>query len=171
MSEKKDPNAERVNIMYSPTKLDYTFTASDFTTAYLQKLAQGKFIGDRVAEGESVYSPPRGVCPETGRATTEYVDLPNTGKVKSFTIVHIPIPENPMKPPLTIANIQLDGADNAFLHLIGECKNEDVYIGMPVEAIWQPKEQWTPSPTNIQYFAPTDSSVRTSPDAQNEGGQ
>ena len=154
MSNKKNPNAERVNIIYHPIKLDYTFTASDFTTSYLEALREGRFIGDRVVEGDSVYSPPRGVCPRTGLATTELVDLPNRGVIKMFTVVHIPIPENPMKPPLTIANIQLEGTDTTFLHLIGECKNDEVYAGMPVEAVWKPEEEWQYSPANIRYFAP-----------------
>ena len=154
MSEQKDPNAERVNIMYSPIDMDYNFTASEFTTEYLKGLKERRFVGDRVEEGDSIYTPPRGVCPRTGRATTELVDLPNRGIVKRFTVVHIPIPDNPMKPPLTIANIQLEGCDGTFLHLIGECENEDVYAGMPVSAVWKPEEELGYSPANIQYFAP-----------------
>ena len=48
------------------------------------------------------------------------------------------------------------GANISFLHLLSECKNEDVRIGMRVEAVWKPEEEWTHAMENIQYFKPID---------------
>jgi uncharacterized OB-fold protein len=40
--------------------------------------------------------------------------------------------------------------------LLSECKNEDVRIGMRVEALWRPEEEWGFAMENIQYFKPID---------------
>ena len=53
-------------------------------------------------------------CPGCGVATEEELELPDTGAVESFTIVHIPIPGNPIVPPYVCAMIRLDGADISF---------------------------------------------------------
>jgi NADPH:quinone reductase-like Zn-dependent oxidoreductase len=74
--------------------------------------------------------PPRGSCAACGIATTDEVELSDKATVKSFTIVHIPIPGSPVKPPYVVANLVADGANIAFIHLLSECKNEDVHIGM-----------------------------------------
>ncbi len=156
MAEKQDPNAERVNIMYSPVNLDYRFTASDHTTRFLNSIKNGQFIGSQVKPGSPVYVPPRPICPETGLQANEFVDLPDTGIVHWFTIVHIPIPDNPIKPPFVVANILLDGADITFLHLISGCANENIEIGMRVKAVWKPEDKRSLSPANVRFFAPED---------------
>lgn len=156
MADKKNPNAERVNIMYSPINLDYRFTASDHTSRFLESIKQGQFIGSQVAEGTPIYVPPRPVCPETGLRADRLVELPDTGIVHWFTIVHIPIPDNPIQPPFVVANILLDGADITFLHLISGCENEDIEIGMRVKAVWKPETERSHSPANIRFFAPED---------------
>lgn len=156
MADQKDINAERVNVMHSPVNLDYTFTASSHTSKFLDSIKNGVFLGSQVEDGSPIYVPPRPVCPETGLPANKLVELPDTGKVHWFTIVHIPIPDNPIKPPFVVANILLDGADITFLHLISGCDNEDIDIGMRVKAVWKPESERTHSPANVLFFAPED---------------
>ena len=75
--------------------------------------------------------------------------------MESFTVVHIPIPGNPIEPPFVSAMIRLDGANISFLHLIQEIPVEEIRIGMRVEAVWKPQEEWTTSLENIKWFKPT----------------
>ncbi len=157
MTDNKDPNAECVTVMQAPITLDYKFTAPDITARFLAAIKEGRFIGSRVEEGGAVYCPPRAVCPETGLAADEIVELSDKGIINSFTIVHIPIPDNPMKPPLVDADIKLDNTDVTFLHLIGECENADVHMGMRVEAVWATPEERSFSPSSIMYFKPSNS--------------
>ena len=49
----------------------------------------------------------------------------------------------------------LDGADIAFLHLILDCAAEDVRMGMRVEAVWKPREEWGRTLQNITHFRPS----------------
>ena len=108
-----------------------------------------------VVADPAVYVPPRGSCPRDGIPTSEEVTLTDRGCVESFTVVHIPIPGNPIEPPFVSAMIRLDGANISFLHLIQEIPVEEIRIGMRVEAVWKPQGEWTTSLENIKWFKPT----------------
>ena len=43
-----------------------------------------------------------------------------------------------------------------IMALIQECEAESVRIGMRVEAVWAPEEDWGPTMENIRYFRPID---------------
>ena len=152
MSEEKKP----IEGFESPINLRYSFAAGRATSTFLRQIKEGKIIGHRSSQTGMVIVPPRGSCTVTGTPTTEEVQLPETGTVKSFTIVHIPIPNSPLKPPMVIANIVLDESDQSFIHLIGECENDDVEIGSRVQVVWRDKEEWGYGMDNIAYFKPLD---------------
>ena len=40
--------------------------------------------------------------------------------------------------------------------LVQDIEIEKIRIGMRVQAVWKPKEEWTHSLENIRWFAPTD---------------
>ena len=84
------------------------------------------------------------------------MELVDQGCIESFTIVHIPIPGNPIVPPYVCAMIRLDGANISFLHLVDGIKLTDIRIGMRVKAVWKPKSEWRHSLENIKWFIPTD---------------
>jgi len=148
---------EAITGFESPIYLKYRFTAGEATSRFLSQLKQGRIVGQRCPTCHNVYVPPRGACAKCGEATKEEVQVSEKGTVMSFTIVHIPIPGNPIKPPYVVANILLDGADINFIHLIsGGVANEDVHIGMRVKAVWKPKEEWGYTMENIAYFEQID---------------
>ncbi len=148
--------ADAIKWVESPSYLKYLFTAGKAPARFLKALADGKLTGQRDPITGEVYIPPRGSSPKHGVPTTEEVVLSDKATVQSFTIVHIPIPGNPIKPPYVIANLVLDGAHISFLHLLSECNNEDVRIGMRVEALWRDKSEWGYTMDNILYFRPID---------------
>lgn len=145
-----------VTMMEAPIYLNYNFTAGGATTEFLLALKEGKLVGQRCPSCNKVYAPPRGSCARCGVATEENVELSDKASVQSFTIVHIPIPGNPIKPPYIIANLVPDGSNISFIHLISECNNEDVHIGQRVQAVWKPQSEWTTAMENIRYFKPID---------------
>ena len=51
--------------------------------------------------------------------------------------------------------VLLDGADIPFLHLVTEIDPADVRMGMRVQAVWKPREEWGLGIDNIDYFKPT----------------
>jgi len=139
----------------SPVNLEYVYAASPQESKFFRGLAEGRLIGQRCPACEKVYVPPRGACPVDGVPTAEEVELPDRGTVTTFCIVNVPFPGQKIEPPYVSAYVLLDGADIAFLHLILECDAADVRMGMRVEAVWKPREEWTTDLNNIKYFRPT----------------
>ena len=133
MSEEK----QMVEGFESPIELTYNFAAGEATAKFLRQIKKGKIVGQRSDVTGYVSVPPRGACPISGTPMTEEVELPETGTVISFTIVHIPIPNAPVKPPFIVANIVLDECDQTFIHLVSECDNEKLQIGERVKAVWK----------------------------------
>jgi uncharacterized OB-fold protein len=139
----------------SPVNLEYVYAASPQESKFFRALAEGRLLGQRCPQCQKVYVPPRGACPVDGVPTAEEVELPDRGTVTTFCIVNVPFPGQKIEPPYVSAYVLLDGADIAFLHLILECDAADVRMGMRVEAVWKPREEWTTDLNNIKYFRPT----------------
>ena len=149
------PAAEPVTVVTTPVSLRVQHSASRQETQYLLGLEQGHLVGQRCPVCRKVYIPPRGACPVDGVPTEEEVELPDRGIVTTFCIVNVPFYGQKIKPPYVCAYILLDGADIAFLHLILDCPAEDVRMGMRVEAVWAPRDEWVPGLQNITHFRPT----------------
>ncbi|GLB83960.1 DNA-binding protein [Mycobacterium kiyosense] len=144
-----------VTMIVTPVSLTIQHTASHEESAYLRAIAQGKLIGARTGESGKVYFPPHGADPATGLPTTEFVDLPDKGTVTTFAIINIPFQGQRIKPPYVAAYVLLDGADIPFLHLVADVDAHEVRMGMRVEAVWKPREEWGFGIDNIEYFRPT----------------
>jgi hypothetical protein len=147
---------EDVTGVECPIYLKYNFTAGAATSRFLSEIKQGRIVGQKCPECANVYVPPRGSCAACGVATEEEVECVDKATVESFTIVHIPIPNHPIKPPYIIANLVADGSNISFLHLLSECVNEEVHIGQRVKAVWRPQQEWTYAMDNILYWRPID---------------
>ena len=147
---------EAVTVVEAPIYLKYNFTAGAAPTRFLAQIKKGVLTGQRCPKCSAVYVPPRGSCASCGVPTQEEVVLSDKATVQSFTIVSIPIPNNPIEPPFVIANLVPDGANISFIHLMSECVNEDVHIGARVQAVWKPEEEWDYAMDNIRYFKPLD---------------
>jgi len=139
----------------TPVELDYLYAASPEESAFYRGLAEGRIVGQRCPACHKVYVPPRSACPVDGVATTDEVELGHTGTVTTFCIVNVPFLGQKITPPYVSAYVLLDGADIAFLHLILDIPAEEVRMGMRVEAVWKPREEWGTTIENISHFRPT----------------
>ncbi|KRF11608.1 DNA-binding protein [Nocardioides sp. Soil797] len=141
--------------LITPVNLAYTYAASPEESAFFRGLQEGRILGQRCPACGKVYVPPRGACPVDGVPTTDEVELAGTGTVTTFCIVNVPFMGQKIKPPYVSAYVLLDGADIAFLHLILDVPAEEVRMGMRVEAVWRPRDEWGTTVENISHFAPT----------------
>lgn len=146
---------EPVTIQVAPVEVEIQHSASHEESVYLRALQQGRLLGARTGRNGKVYFPPHGADPATGLATTDFVELPDKGTVTTFAIINIPFAGQRIKPPYVVAYILLDGADIPFLHMVTDVDAADVRMGMRVEAVWKPREQWGPGIDNIEHFRPT----------------
>ena len=139
----------------TPIRLHYEHMVSPEETRYLRGLAVGRLLGQRCPACGKVYIPPRGACPTDGVPTTDEVELPDRGTVTTFCIVNVPFLGQRVTPPYVAAQVLLDGADIPLQHLILGCPADEVRMGMRVEAVWKPREEWDLGIDNISHFRPT----------------
>ncbi|BBH18494.1 DNA-binding protein [Nocardioides baekrokdamisoli] len=147
-------SAEGVTGVITPVSLDYVYAASPEESAFFRGMAEGRILGQRCPVCRKVYVPPRGACPVDGVPTTDEVELAGSGTVTTFCIVNVPFLGQRITPPYVSAYVLLDGADIAFLHLIQGIDAHDVRMGMRVEAVWKPREEWGTTIENILHFQP-----------------
>ena len=139
-----------------PIGVVYEWSAGPAATSHLDALLEGRFIGKRCETCDQTYFPPRaGICPKCASPLGADVEVGPTGTITTFCVVNVPFLGQKVKIPYVAAQIVLDGADVSMQHLIQECEASDVRIGMRVEPVWKPREDWGPTLENIVYFKPT----------------
>lgn len=165
LGEQAEPEGEAddrdpVTIQVSPSWLEIQHSASHPESVFLRALQEGKLLGARTSRGPDgkpgkVYFPPKEADPATGLELDEFVELPDKGTVTTFAVINIPFAGQRIKPPYVAAYVLLDGADIPFLHLVTEIDASEVRMGMRVQAVWKPREEWGLGIDNIDYFRPT----------------
>ena len=150
-TDDRDP----VTVQVTPSSIEIQHTASLPESAFLRALEEGKLLGARTGKDGKVYFPPKEADPATGLELDNFVELPDKGTVTTFAIINIPFAGQRIKPPYVAAYVLLDGADIAFLHLVQEIDASEVRMGMRVQAVWKPREEWGLGIDNIEYFKPT----------------
>jgi len=151
----KDDDREPVKVQVAPSSIEIQHTASLPESAFLRGLEEGKLLGARTGNDGKVYFPPKEADPATGLELDNFLELPDKGTVTTFAIINIPFPGQRIKPPYVAAYVLLDGADIPFLHLVTEIDPADVRMGMRVQAVWKPREEWGLGIDNINHFRPT----------------
>lgn len=130
-----------------------TYTAGALGTRVLTRLRDKKrILGMRCSSCNRVHVPARSTCKDCFARLDELVEVSNKGTLLTYTVVHEGNPCQPVEPPLAYGVIQLDGADNGFVHMLGGVEAEQVQIGMRVQAVFE--EERTGSILDIKYFKP-----------------
>jgi uncharacterized protein len=146
---------EPVLSIRAPARIEYRFTAGAAQSRFLRGIATGRILGQRCPQCGKVYVPPRGACAADGVPTDEEVQVADQGTVTTFCVVNVPFYGQKIKIPYVSATILLDGADIGLMHLLQEVDADQVHMGMRVEAVWAPREEWGPTLESIRYFRPT----------------
>ncbi|NLA35048.1 MAG: hypothetical protein GX868_05090 [Actinobacteria bacterium] len=139
-----------------PASIKYDFVPGIATTRFLRGLKEKKILGEREADSNDVYVPPRGMSPTSGKPTTVQVELPHKGSVASFCVVHIGFGVNAPPTPFVSALVLLDGACISVYGPLQEVDYDKVRIGMRVEPVWVDDDQLDTSFENIKYWRPID---------------
>lgn len=114
---------------------DYTRSVGPVLGRFLTGIRERRFVGARTSDGRVVVPPPE-FDPLTHEATSDFVDLPDTGTVTSWTWVSEPVKGQPFDRPFAFALVTLDGADAPILHAVDVAAPEDMSTGMRVRARW-----------------------------------
>lgn len=130
-----------------------TYTAGALGTEIFTKLRdEKKIMGMRCPTCNKVFVLARSICRDCFEKMEEMVELSDQGSVLTYTVCAQPSPVNPADMPRTYAVIQLDGADNGMVHMLGEVEPEAIKIGMRVQAVFN--EERTGTLLDIAYFKP-----------------
>jgi uncharacterized OB-fold protein len=141
-------------VMEGRIKVPYRWFAGEVGTRYLESLRdEGKFLGTRCSKCEKVYHIPRRNCPDCFEECSEWVELGSSGTLESYTIVRKHHPQlSPLPLPYGYGIIKLEGADTGFLHLLGEFDDQDLKVGITVEAVFSDAREG--SVLDVKYFRP-----------------
>ena len=110
-------------------------------------------LGNRDPKSGYTYATPRGSDMYTG-CETEWVQLPDEGKIHAFTVCHFGSEEFLPETPFVLAQIEFEGVNTLFLtRIIGLDPNEASldWIGMKVKARYLRNAKL--KPTDV-YFVP-----------------
>ena len=114
----------------------------------------GKFLGTVCPTCGITYVPPRLYCEQCFAHLEEWVEAPTTGRVYTFTVVHVDLDGNRLPEPRIMAFVHLDGTDGGLVHYLGEVEPDRVCIGMCVEAVFKDQADRKGSILDIAYFKP-----------------
>jgi|SRR3990170_402691 len=155
MSEKpgKPPQAGLLTVS-AMVVLPYRYSAGRYGSRFLEALKDQKFLASRCRTCELVLVPPRIVCAGCFKKMEEFVDLPPTGSLTSYTQVTFPFidPFTGEKRPIPYCYgmIRLDGADNTFQFFLEEKDIRRIRIGLRVRAVFREEREGTLR--DILYF-------------------
>lgn len=150
-----DSAVEPVRSIRTPIRIEYMYSAGRAASRFLRSVAEGRIVGQRCPACGRVYVPPRGSCPTDAVPTEDEVELPDTGTVTTFCVVRVPFKGMRIELPYVSAQILLDGAHIALMHMVSGVPAEQVRMGMRVKAVWRPREEWGTTLENIMWFEPT----------------
>lgn len=124
-------------VYQSKINVPYSWWAGDTAAAFFAHLAEKSIVAGRCEACGAISVPPRKACPGCGGSAIAEKALPGGGTVTGFTVARRKLAAlGTKKVPVIFALIALDGAENAFLHIIDGCAPEDVKIGMRVKPVF-----------------------------------
>lgn len=137
--------------LYGPYHNWYGAVASRFFRELRDKAL---IFGNKCGSCGMVFAPPRSVCPNCLDNIEEWVQLPGTGSLTAYTVVHYSYSDHcqPRKPPYALGIIRLDGAHTGLCHLLGEVELDEIRVGMKVVAV--PSQERKGNILDIAYFKP-----------------
>jgi uncharacterized OB-fold protein len=117
--------------------LEFTYTRSTGPVVgrFLTGLRDRKILGQQGAEGR-VIVPPTGYDPNTSEEGGEFVEVGQTGEVKTWAWVVEPREKHPLDRPFAWALVQLDGATTPMLHAVDAGDESRMSTGMRVKVRW-----------------------------------
>lgn len=132
-------------------EMPYNRTLGPVVGKFFTGLRDGEIWGIKTAAGR-VLCPPLEYDPETGEATTDFVELGQSGVVTSWAWVDEPLRYHLLDKPFAWALIKVDGADSSLLHAVDAGSRDAMSTGMRVRVRWRNERKGHIS--DIECFEP-----------------
>jgi uncharacterized OB-fold protein len=98
---------------------------------FYKHVSQGKLVGGKCRKCGKVHLPPRPLCDNCFSKDFEWVQLPKTGKLLTYTVIHVAPPQFQGMTPYAVGIVQLENGLK-IPGMIRNVKLEQVKVGMPL---------------------------------------
>lgn len=144
-------NVEEIGTWPGEIPVRFAYTAGVAGERFLRELKEsGRLLATRCSTCRYTYLPPRLYCERCLGELSEWLEAGPQGTVQACTAVYQDMEGRPLEAPVTVALIQLDGADGLLVHRVtGDVKN-----GTRVEPVLKPPAKRQGSITDIDHFRP-----------------
>ena len=151
-----DIQEKKIGYNWWEPEVQYSWSLGHAISKFLQGLKKGKLIGIHCKKCKRVLFPPRMFCEYCYRPTDEWVELPDTGIIETFSISYLDPDARRIEEPILVGVIDLDNTppNHGIMHYFGEMTKDEIKIGMKVKAVWKPENEREGSITDILYFKP-----------------
>jgi uncharacterized OB-fold protein len=146
-------------VWYGTMPVEFLYTPGAAGLRFFQTLKQkGVLTATHCDECGVTYLPPRVYCENCfADLSGTWREAAGTGRVHTFTVVHVDRQGRRLEPPVVIAFVRIDGTDGGFVtRLIGVAPS-DVRLEMPVEIVLQPARKRRALLADIIGFTPVGS--------------
>ncbi len=149
----RDPR--RIMHVEGDMEVDYIYTAGIAGERFYVTLRdKEKLVATHCDKCNHTFMPPRMYCDRCFAELSNWIELPPTGTIASYTIAHEDNNGERLPEPVVLAFIEIEKTDGALIHKVGEVKPGALKIGMRVQAVFKKKSERTGALTDIQYFKP-----------------
>ncbi len=128
-----------VTITKGMVRAEFNFWVGIVMDKFYDGLQEKKFIGTKCSKCGKVFLPPRNRCGDCFAKAEDFIDLPETGILKNFTVTNIKISERKsrnVKKDQIVGLVQIDGADTAMIVPVLNINPEDLKTGMKLKVVW-----------------------------------
>jgi len=132
-------------------RAEFAFWVGQYMDKFFDALENKKLIGNKCPKCNDVFVPPRKICGKcniTIPLDQNWIDLPETGIIKNYTITPYKINDRAsrkVKKSQIIGMIQIDGSNTCIIYRLLDIDPEDIKIGMKVKVEWEEKTNGDPS--------------------------
>ena len=97
--------------------------------------------------------PPKIYCERCFEETADaWLPLSGPGYIRSFTIMHRSLEEEPLDPPDVVILVSWEGVRGGLIHRLREIAPQKVTLGMAVEPVWA--DERVGAMSDISHFRP-----------------
>ena len=139
----KDKDGVESLIIHYPYSINYIHSYAE-DSAFFLGLAEGRLKGSKCTNPRCgfVFATPRAYCMECGSATT-WIDLPTRGRIHSWTTCYFGSEAFLKETPYNLALVEFEGAGSLLMVRLKDCVESEIFVGMPVEARFDPKPKYS----------------------------
>ncbi|MBD3256202.1 MAG: hypothetical protein GF383_13980 [Candidatus Lokiarchaeota archaeon] len=132
-------------------RAQFAFWVGQYMDKFYDGLEQKKIVGNKCPKCGDVFVPPRKVCGKCNFAIPleeNWVDLPDTGTLKNYTITHYKVNDRgsrTVKKPQIVGMVNIDGSNTAIVYRLLDVEPNEIKTGMKLKIEWSGKTKGDPS--------------------------